>query len=271
MNTNDQSAKTILMYAIALLAVIISAIIIAGFIILIPNRGDAYSKTINVQGTGEVFATPTIADFSFRVREEAKDVTTAQKQASEKVAIVLGALEKLSIPKEDIKTEVLSSNPRYEWHEDKAVVCVAGQACPAPESKRVIVGYEYAQTVTITLRDLAKSGDVLQILGSSDVSDMFGPNLRVEDTDALRAEAREEAITKARAQAEATAKSLGVRLGKMTSFYEDNNGGYPMPYASGGMEYAVADSVMMKSAPVPEVPVGQNKITTTVNITYKIK
>ncbi len=277
MNTDqNQLPKTVLLYALSFLAVIISLSVLVGFIVLIPNEGDMNSKTINVQGTGEVFASPDISEFNFTVREEDKDGTRAQTKGSEKVSKVLAELQKIGIAEEDIKTDMLSANPRYEWHETKPVApCTADGSCVNPESKRVIVAYEFSQTITITLRDLTKSGEVLRALSVADVSDIYGPNMRIEDADALRTEARREAIDKAREQAKIIASDLGVRLGKMTYFYEDNNGGYPMPYARGGEEMMYTDAKMggvaMAPALAPEIPVGQNKITSTVNITYKIK
>ena len=61
-------------------------------------------------------------------------------------------------------------------------------------------------------------------------------------------------------------KDLGVHLIRIVSFSE--NGNYPMPLFAKGM---MADSVTVSSAPAPELPTGENKITSNVTITYEIR
>ena len=95
-----------------------------------------------------------------------------------------------------------------------------------------------------------------------------------EYIDELQEEVYNKAIADARAKAKERAKSLGVRLGKIVSV---NEGGYPTPYY--GRAYA-EDSIAFPAiggvlpSPVlvaPEIPAGENKITSQVTIVFEIK
>jgi uncharacterized protein YggE len=105
-------------------------------------------------------------------------------------------------------------------------------------------------------------------LGGVGVSNIYGPNFRVENEDDLKAKVREEAIAKAKEKAKVLAKNLDVRIVGIENFSEGYNGG--MYYAKAEMGMA-EDSVM--SAPVANItlPTGENKIETTVTITYRVK
>lgn len=227
------------------------------------NIDDPYGgNTITVTGTGEVFAAPDIAEFSFTVSEEGEDVDTVQTQVSETVSGVFSALRGLDIDDEDMKTTNYNSYPRYEW---KLETCVEKEC----DRERVLVGYELSQTTTIKVRDLESVGGVLSALGSAKVDNINGPNFRVEDRDIYKSEAREDAVIEAREKAEALASNLGVSLGKVVGFWEDDYGGGPEPYFS---ESAMMDMSSVRTLKAePEIAAGEDRITSSVNITYKIK
>jgi len=95
---------------------------------------------------------------------------------------------------------------------------------------------------------------------------MQGPNFAIDDEDGLKAEARKIAIEKARAKAEVLARDLGVSLVRVVSFSE---GGYYPMYSratSVGMEKGIGDDSSM-----PEIPHGEENITSSVTVTYEIR
>ena len=140
--------------------------------------------------------------------------------------------------------------------------------CPPVTSSPKIIGYEVSQSIQVKVRDTAKAGQVLEGLGSLGVQNISGPNFTVDDEDAVRAAAREEAIKEAREKAKVLAKQLGVSLGKVTSFYE-NEGGYPMyGYGKGG---AAMESDIRVSAVAPTLPMGENETNVSVTVTYEIR
>ena len=136
-----------------------------------------------------------------------------------------------------------------------------------PPSKSILTGYDVSQTTVIKVRDLKKAGELLATIGSQNVKYLSDLTFSVDEPDAVQAQARAEAITKAQDKAKLLAKQLGVSLVKIVSFSEDNGGYYPRPvYGMGG-----ADMMKVQNASVaPEIPVGEQKVTSSVTITYEI-
>lgn len=220
-----------------------------------------YMNTITVEGTGEATAIPDIATISYSVTEKGKTVGEAQTKATEKVNAALAFLKDAGVEEKDTKTTSYNVYPEYEYQQP----CYY-DGCPV-RSNPAIIGYQVSQSIEVKVRDTAKAGAVLQGLGDVGVQNISGPNFAVDDEDATRVEARAEAIKEARDKAKVLAKDLGVRLGKVVSFYE-NTGGYPM-YEKG---YGGAMDVAMTSeAPAPNLPTGENETSVTVSITYEIK
>jgi uncharacterized protein YggE len=267
----NEQPRNVFLYILSGFVVVLTAVGIAGFAALLgianPQR---YDNTITVQGTGEVMAAPDVADFTFTMYAENKDVTVAQTEVATKVAKLTETLLASGIPEKDIQTQSFTSNPKYEW-QTKSVACPVGSYCPQ-DGKQILVGYEVSQTDIVTVRDLNLSSAVLAAIGKADVQNMWGPNLRVDDMDGVRKMAREEAVNKAKDQAKVLSEQLGVRLTKLTSFSEDGGYGGPMPmYAESSRDMAYGGDAMVKAVPAPEISTGENKITTTVYLTYKIK
>lgn len=216
------------------------------------------TSTITVEGTGEATAIPDVARISFSVTEKATTVADAQEKATAKMDKALEAVATLGIEEADTKTISYNVYPQYEYQN-----CSMGY-CPPTYSSPRIIGYEVSQTIEVTIRDTAIAGDVLAALGATEVQNISGPNFTVEDEDSVKMEAREIAITKAKEKAKALAKELGVSLGKVVSFYE--NQPYPMDYGYGGdmrMEASVASA--------PKLPVGEQETSVTVSITYELR
>lgn len=261
--------KTIKNAVIALTAVLV---LVALFLVmrvadLVGVSNENEYNTITVEGDHEVFAAPDIATVSFSVRAENLDLVKAQEQAETSAASAIAGLKNLGIDEKDIQTTYYNASPRYEWDQK------CGQyGCETGERK--LVGYEVNETVTIKIRDLSKVSGAIGALGGAKVSDIQGPNFDIENRDELVQEAREVAIKEAKEKAKVLAKELGVRLGKIVSYY-DGGYGYPMPYmAKGGMDADMAvREEMAQSAPAanPTISEGENRIYSNVSIVYKIR
>jgi uncharacterized protein YggE len=235
------------------------------------GSGVAATNTISVDGQGEVFAVPDTATFDFTVDETAKDVATAQASATTKSNAVIDYLKGQGIADTDIQTTDYNVNPQYSYQQG---VC----APPAPlpgggvqpsyctSGKQTITGYEVSQTVSVKVHDTSKAGALLSGVGSKGVSNVSGLSLTVSNQDALTIQARDKAIQDAKAKAEVLAGSLGVQLVRIVGYSE--NGNSPVYYAKAMSAGAAMDST---AAPAPQIPTGQNKITSNVSVTYEIR
>ncbi len=219
--------------------------------------------TINVSGTGEVTAVPDVATFSFSVKAEGATAVEAQGKSAEAMNAVIEYLKAEGVEEKDIKTAGYNLMPKYTYEQRP---CAMGAWCPPGEQKQD--GFEIYQTVTVKVRDTAKAGTLLSGVGERGATDMSSLGFTIDDETALKAEARKLAIEDAKKQAEAIAEQLGVSLDDMTGFYEE--AGYN-PIAYYGMGGDMAMSAKAEMAPTPDVPMGENTITSRVSLTYTVR
>ncbi len=222
-------------------------------------------NVITVSGFGEVYAKANIASVTFSVSEEKKTVSEAQTAVTEKMDKALAAVKALAVEEKDIKTTSYAVYPQYEWIQ--ATPCTQW-SCPPGENK--LKGYQVSQTIVVKVRDTDKVGSLLEGLGSAGITTINGPEFTIDDEDALKTEAREAAIKEAKEKAKLLAKDLGVTLVRVSSFYENADAGYPMPYYGMGGDMAMSARAEAVKA-VPSVPTGENKIVSNVSITYEIR
>lgn len=218
-------------------------------------------NTITVTGDSEVFAKPDIATITFSVSAENIDLVQAQTDAASKVAIAIKAVKDSGVDEKDIQTTYYNASPRYEWNQK------CGQyGCDSGD--RELVGYEVNETVSVKVRDLTKASSIIGLVGEAKVSDIQGPNFDIENRDKLMEDARKEAIKEAKEKAKNLANELGVNLGRIVSFNEGGVG-YPVPmmYAKAEMDMVMNESL----AGAPALAEGQNRIYSSVSVTYKIK
>ena len=225
--------------------------------------GVSASNTISVSGEGEVFAVPDIANINFSVREEGKTVADTQKKVSAKIDTALSFLKNSGIEEKDIKTISYNAYPKYEYQASGSVPAIY----PPIPGKQVLVGYEVSQTISVKVRNTDKAGTILEGLAKAVITEISGPNFEIDDEEALKLDARKKAIIDAREKAEVLANDLGISLVRIVGFSEGGN--YPI-YYSKSMEMS---DVGRGSGitPSPELPKGENKISSTVTITYEIR
>ena len=223
-------------------------------------------NTITVSGSGEAIAVPDTATFSFTIIEEATTVAPAQEALSKKIDSVLAMLKKEKIGEGDIKTINYNINPKYDYDSVRMGMPCSPYSCPPYGGDPKIVGYQVSQTIEVKVKSLDKAPTLLSNVGSLGVTSVSGIYFSVSNQKDFEREARQKAINEAKVKAEQLAKDLGMRLGKVVSFSENGYYPYPMRYESFGKG---ADAVA--PTPAPQVPAGENKITSQVQITYEIK
>jgi uncharacterized protein YggE len=219
------------------------------------------TNTITFRGFAEVSAVPDVANFIITIHEEEKDVAIAQQKMTQKANKALDLFKEKGIDKKDIQTLNYSTNPKFTY---QAAPCVNG-VCPP--GKQILTGYEASETISVKLRDITKSGEILSAISALEIHEISGPNLVVDDMTKLKSEAQALAIAKAKKEAEATADNLGVSLGNIVNFsegLEHHFGPRPMMMA----KMASFDAATPEVA--PQIEAGQQKIGANVSITYEI-
>ncbi len=226
------------------------------------------SKTFTVQGKGEAMAVPNKASVSANFVSEGKTQQEASDALAKSLTAANAEFAKIGIKKEDIKTESVSLNPKYESCNVSADSRIAP---PCNFNNPKIIGYTASQNIKLSFKiengDKASLEKTLGQLSSLGARDVNGPNFEADNKEAIKI-AREMATKEAREKGEAIAKALGMRLGKVVSYSESTGGGgYPYPM----MMKASFDSASVKeSAPVP-VSLGEDKVVLNVDVTYEMK
>ena len=214
------------------------------------------NNVISVSKTGTVYAVPNLAQISFSIITEKKEVGDALKINSEKASAVIEVLKAQGISETDIKTTYFYVSPLYEWRKAETDISSSGE--------RVLVGYEARETLEVKVRDIEKVSSIIDGsvgAGANEVSDL---KFVVENEEAFKTQARTKAIIDARAEATQTAQSLGVKLGEIVSFTENSY----YPYYDNSMKMLSSAGAGEVAAPVST---GENKIQVTVNVVFEIK
>jgi uncharacterized protein len=246
------------------LLVIVSLLTLAKFINEVKSssyvgRGNQPANVISVNGSGDVVAVSDIASLTVNLNKEGLTAKEAQNLLNETITKTLNYLKEQKILDKDIKSEYGGLSPKYSYEQ---VACLV-YPCPVKDPK--IVGYTATQSITIKIREVDNASTVRTGLATIGITDINGPTFSIDDEEGFKDEARSKAIVEARGKAEVLANELGVKLGKVVSFSENNSNYYPM-YANKAM---MGDSVSSESAPV--LPKGENKITSNVTVTYEIR
>lgn len=223
--------------------------------------GVSATNTITVSGEGEVFAVPDIAEFSFSVVEEKKTVADAQEVAAQRINSIIAFLDDSDVKETDIKTTNYNVYPRYEYIRENC----SGGFCP-PGGERVLKGFEVNQSISVKVRDTEEVGNISAGIGERGATNISGLNFTIDDEENLLTEARREAIDDARKKAKQLAKDLDVKLVRVVSFSESG----VRPF-SARFDLAEVSALSVAPEKVPEIPTGENKITSNVSITYEIR
>ncbi|KAF0110533.1 MAG: hypothetical protein FD147_1589 [Chloroflexi bacterium] len=205
-------------------------------------------RTLSSSGDGEVYLVPDVAYVYVGVRVDANEVSTALSDNNIQAQAVAQAVKDLGVEAKDIQTTSFNVYPMQDYGPDGQI------------SRKY---YVVENTVYITVRDLAKLGQMLDAVVRSGANSINGITFDVQDKDAAYAQARDMAIKNAVAEAESIAAASGVKLGVLQSVNVYSGGG-PIPFYEG------KGGAMAAPVNVP-ISAGQLVITVNANLVYEIK
>jgi uncharacterized protein YggE len=177
------------------------------------------------------------------VQTSAGAAEEALSDNSEAMRRVLDALRNAGVARDDLRTEQVSVYPRTS------------------DDGRSIVGYDASNSVTATVRDLDRTGAIVDAAVAAGANQVSGPSLTVSDAEAKYADAVAAAFDDARARAEAIAAKAGVALGAPLAIVDGGSEGMPVPYYERAVAGAAVD--------VPVEP-GVQEVGATLTITFAI-
>jgi uncharacterized protein YggE len=209
--------------------------------------GQTLPPTVSVTGEASISVPPDLAQIDSGVTTEAKTAREASEANNKAMGGVLQALKNAGLAEKDIQTSRLSLSP---------------QSAPNRNANApfLIVGYRASNRVTVTIRDITKVADTIDVLVGAGANEISGMSFMVSKASKLLDDARAEAIADARRKAEIYAKAANISLGAPISISEETAPG-PMPYRK-----MAAD--MAASAPVAQ---GQETLRVSVSVSYEIR
>ncbi len=204
---------------------------------------------LQANGTGEVMVVPDIAIVSIGVTSEAAEASAALAANSADLAKAIEAIKAAGIDEKDIATSGFSIDPVYEQPDQRA-----------SDRPPAIVGYRVVNQVRVTVRDVAKSGALLDAVVKAGANRVGGIAFDLSDRETAANDAIRAAIADARAKAALMADAAGLRLVRILSLNADENG------RRGPI---MAFDMAAKAAPAPVMP-GQAAVTASAQIVWEV-
>ena len=227
------------------------AIVSAGFASAAPPQSGTNvfeRRTIEVDGSGEVRTSPDTADLDLAIDTHAKTAEGAATNNAQLATKVIDALKSKLGDKGKITTGGYSLNPDYSR---------------TPSENPTIVGYNAQNTVTVHTGALDLVGALIDSAIAAGANRVNSLNFSVKDDTKARTEAIAIATRDARAQADALASALGVKLGKVlkaTTVSEAR----PIPMRMGR-------AMAMSATVATPVEPGEVAVPATVSLTFEIE
>ncbi|HTL87073.1 MAG TPA: SIMPL domain-containing protein [Acidimicrobiia bacterium] len=215
--------------------------------VLAANTSDAAGPTIAVSGHGKVEGTPDLATVTLGVETHDPSAQAALARNNDEAQKVIDTLKSKGVNEKDIQTSDLSVNPDFD-------------------KDGHITGYSVSNTVTVKLRDLSKAGatiDAAAAVAGNDIR-MQGVMFSIDDSSALVAKARADAVKDALAQGHQLADAAQVNLGSIQKI-DDTGTTNPYPLYLQG---AAAHSAMADVA--TPIQTGTQELTVDVTVIFAI-
>lgn len=217
----------------------------------------AHAQQVEIAATGPVIelsvfetvdAEPDLVTIGAGVTTDARTAVEAMRLNSVEMRKVIDRIKALGIAERDIQTTGINLNARYDY--DRGT------------QRPVFVGYQASNRVSVKLRDVDRTGAVLDALVVAGATDLNGPSFSIEDDTAAKDEARASAVKRAQMRAEAYAALYGYSGVRVLAVSETIQGRSPMPYEM--QARAVQAQAADESAPVQP-----GLVSTGINVTIK--
>ena len=240
MKINFTSFKSVLMI-FALIEVMV-----VGAYPAISSAEERDRNTITVQGSSSITVSPTIAYVSIGVTTFNKNAATAQSENAVKMDRVYKTLASLGIKKDKIKTVNYNISPRYDYKNNVAT----------------LAGYNVINSIRVTVNDLKKVSDVLDMTVKEGVNQSNSISFGVtdEERDRLYLQALSQAVSNAKEKANTIAAAAGIAISKPANIIEGSSAHFVQP------NYRAMDMAKMASETAP-TPISEGELMIEANVT----
>jgi len=211
--------------------------------------------TVWVGADGKFESEPDTALVQFNISAQEEKLQDANERATRAAEQVRQLLRANGIDPKDAQVGRFAVQPVYDYK----------------NPKRKLVGYRVDTDISVKVKDFSKVGPIAEGLANMDVTSNQSITYQLDDIDAAKIKAVEDALRRARDEANAVARSSGRSLGELS--YASVDTFEPTPIRP--MMFAKQAVPMAAGAapPAPTAEFGAQKITVTahVNALYSLK
>jgi uncharacterized protein len=242
-------ARVIALIGLALLAVF--AFVQVGAAQTVPSQPPSTTTGISVVSQGIVLAQPTTAHITIGVEITDTSLSNAQSQAAQRMDAVVAKLKVDGIADTDIRTVSYAVKPQYD---------------NAPNQNPTLRGFQVQNLVDVKSTNVPGLGQLIDDAVAAGATHIYGVSFQSEDDmDALKSQARDQAMQNARAKAEQLARASGVSLGKPMLVEESDTSGVTPQRAQVSAAPAAA------AAPTTPIQPGELQVSTSVHVVWAIQ
>ncbi len=162
---------------------------------------------------GETHVAPDMATISLGVSNQAPTAAAAMRDNAGRMTSLIAALKRAGVAEKDVQTTGVNLSPQYNYK---------------PNVPPELTGYQANNTVSVTVRDLAKLGPTIDASVAAGGNEVSGVSFGLRDPQTAEDAARVEAVHRVEAKAQLYAQTLGKHVHSLRSLSE--GGGYaPSP------------------------------------------
>ncbi|MGA2688894.1 MAG: SIMPL domain-containing protein [Candidatus Korobacteraceae bacterium] len=215
------------------------------------QSGKVIPNAVWVGADGKFESDPDAALVQFGVSAQEEKLQDANQKATQAAEQIRQLLRANGLDPKDAQISRFATQPVYDYK----------------NPKRKLVGYRVDANISIKLKDFSKIGPIAQGLANLDVTDTSISYL-LEDMDAAKIKAVEDALRRAHSEASAVAQSSGRALGELSYASVDTYEQQPVRPMM-----AKATAMAAGAAPPTTAEFSAEKITVTahVNALYNLK
>jgi len=217
---------------------------------------------VTISGRGKVEYQPDTATVNLGVQvDKAPTAENALSQLNANMNQIISAEKALGVSEDKIKTQNYSLSPQYDYKD--GVMSVSGYTANQQLSVKVEGIKENSEALSKVISEASRSG----------ANQVLGVRFETANLDELKQQARILAIQDAKAKSQSIASAAGVKLGKITTWYEnilaspdfqDYQGAYGLG-AGGDMANAKI------APPQPQIPSGTQEIVIEMSVSYEVE
>ncbi len=165
-----------------------------------PPTINAQSNTVYVSAEGKYESAPDTALVQFTISAQEELAKDAYSRASQEAEQLRQILRTNGVDPKTAEIGFFSLQPVYDYR----------------NPKRKIVGYRVTTSVTLKLKDFGKVGPIVGSVGDQEWAENVSLNYTLDDIDAAKIRAVDDAFQRARAEAAAVARAGGRALAELS-------------------------------------------------------